>query len=77
MAETLAQLAAALNKARGAWVALIAIGTVFAGGMFALGLFIATQNADRIRVLREDVTEHESRIARLEGALKMPPKEKK
>jgi len=77
MAETLAQIAASLNKARGAWIALIAIGTLFGTALFSLAVYIASENADRIKQLREAMTDHEARIGRLEGAARMPPKEKK
>lgn len=76
MAETLAQLAAALNKAKGAWIALVAIGTLAASGMFALTVFIASENVDRIKQIREGLTDHEKRISRIEGHLKLPEKEK-
>jgi len=77
MGETLAQMQAALNKARGAWIAFIAIGTLLGTAVFSLALYIASENADRIKQIREAMTDHESRIGRLEGALKLPPKEAK
>jgi len=68
MPETLAKLAAAINKARGAWIATIAVGTLAASGLFALSVFVASENVEAIKQLRLDVSAHEARIARLEGA---------
>jgi len=70
MAETLAQLAAALNKARGAWLALIAIGTLLGTALFALSVFVATENMAQINTLQKLLLDHAARIGRLEGALK-------
>jgi hypothetical protein len=76
MGESLAQIAAAINKARGAWMAAIAIGTLALGGVFTLAVFIASENLASIRQLRLDVIAHEARIARLEGAAVVKPDRK-
>ena len=68
MPDTLAKLAAAINKARGAWIATLALGTLASGGLFALALFVASENVAGIKQLRQDILAHEARIARLEGA---------
>lgn len=77
MAETLAQIQASLNKARGAWMALIAIGTLLGTALFSLSVYIASENADRIKQIREAMTDHEARIGRLEGAAKEAAKHDK